>query len=237
MTSRKSKSERKQTSERQKASARDYARKRREDPDFRVWKKEQDRLYREKVKADPVLLAAHRKYHREVRRENYQDPRYAEKSRAASKKALANRLSDPIQRSLHNEKKVKRRAVAVAQNPDEVRRKQVNYCLQHQYGMTLEQRDELLAEQGGKCLLCFRETDFPASQKGRSMRSAHIDHCHNTGVVRGILCGWCNTGLGRFGDDPERLKAAAAYLEADRPNPKFKGTTKPKKRNKKPGLY
>jgi len=56
-----------------------------------------------------------------------------------------------------------------------------------------------------KCAICGRR----ASEIGRPHA---IDHDHGTGKVRGILCEPCNMGLGKFGDDPNRLEAAANYL-------------------------
>lgn len=57
--------------------------------------------------------------------------------------------------------------------------------------------------QQGKCAVC-REV---------SKRQLHADHCHRTGTKRGLLCSKCNLGLGQFRDDPELLRAAAAYIE------------------------
>lgn len=72
------------------------------------------------------------------------------------------------------------------------------------YGLTPETFDAMLQEQGGKCLICRKEL-----VEGRDL---HVDHDHDTGAVRGLLCGLCNVGLGAFRDNPEFLRAAAAYI-------------------------
>lgn len=79
--------------------------------------------------------------------------------------------------------------------------------LKQKYGLTLEEFDELLAQQGGGCAICG--SPDPNAQHG----VWHVDHCHKTGRVRGLLCGPCNTGIGQMRDDPARLRAAADYLE------------------------
>ena len=62
----------------------------------------------------------------------------------------------------------------------------------------------MLAEQGGLCAICGVA---PA---------AHVDHDHETGAVRALLCFNCNGGLGQFKDDPAVLRAAAGYVEEHR---------------------
>jgi hypothetical protein len=73
------------------------------------------------------------------------------------------------------------------------------------YGLSLEEFRAILERQGNACAICRR-----------SGVRLYIDHCHDTRMVRRLLCGKCNTGLGFFGDDPVRLRAAADYLEAAR---------------------
>lgn len=46
-----------------------------------------------------------------------------------------------------------------------------------------------------------------------SQEKLHVDHCHSTGVTRGILCNGCNASLGHCGDDPEKLRAIADWIE------------------------
>ncbi|MFD6419450.1 endonuclease VII domain-containing protein [Streptomyces sp. NPDC060194] len=75
--------------------------------------------------------------------------------------------------------------------------------LKRQYGLTEADRDALAEEQKGLCAICL--TNF----------AVHVDHCHDTGRVRGVLCFNCNSAIGKLGDDPDRLRRAAAYLEGN----------------------
>lgn len=79
--------------------------------------------------------------------------------------------------------------------------------LLRQYGITLSEYDELLTQQGGVCAICG---DSPAG----SRRRFDVDHHHETGQIRGILCGRCNIALGGFRDSLDLLISASCYLLA-----------------------
>lgn len=87
--------------------------------------------------------------------------------------------------------------------------------LKRKFGITLETYDDLFMRQGGRCAICQRVP--------RDDISLHVDHEHETGRVRGLLCFRCNNALGDFDDDPVRLFQALAYLdfepEGDEPPP------------------
>ena len=57
--------------------------------------------------------------------------------------------------------------------------------------------------------LCARFADSPP----KNTKSTHLDHCHTSGRIRGVLCASCNKGLGHFKDDPDLVKRAAHYIE------------------------
>lgn len=73
------------------------------------------------------------------------------------------------------------------------------------YGLRGVDVHRMLKEQGGGCAICERPLEFPG-------RDLHIDHCHATGSVRGVLCRGCNIAIGCFEDDPVRIRAAICYL-------------------------
>ena len=87
--------------------------------------------------------------------------------------------------------------------------------LHDKYGLTLEQEAVMLSAQGGVCVICGGK---PRSVNGPSgkITDFHVDHDHATDKVRGLLCSNCNRGLGMFEDSPERLRAAADYIEKHR---------------------
>ena len=69
------------------------------------------------------------------------------------------------------------------------------------YSLTKEEYQKLYEEQSGRCLICFELNEI-----------LHVDHCHITNVIRGLLCRTCNIGLGVFKDNPRLLISASAYL-------------------------
>lgn len=75
------------------------------------------------------------------------------------------------------------------------------------FGLSQAQYEAMLAVQNNGCAICGRgpEGSYPGM--------LHVDHCHETGLVRGLLCQVCNLSIGKFGHDPALLRRAAAYLE------------------------
>ena len=75
------------------------------------------------------------------------------------------------------------------------------------FGISLEEYTALLYEQGGKCASCGK-----TGEDGRYKNMA-VDHCHNTGKIRGILCANCNRAAGLVGDTSEGAYKLYKYLK------------------------
>lgn len=85
-------------------------------------------------------------------------------------------------------------------------RKRANeYLKERRYGITQEDFNNMLVEQNNMCKICNSEF--------KNTKDTHIDHCHSTNKVRGLLCNGCNMALGQFGDNTDIMSMAIKYLQ------------------------
>ena len=89
--------------------------------------------------------------------------------------------------------------------------------LRSKYGLAVERYDEMLAQQDGLCAICGKP---PKPDGTRAASRLHVDHDHETGQVRRLLCNNCNRALGYFGDDVATLTSALHYLTLWKGRPK-----------------
>ena len=97
-------------------------------------------------------------------------------------------------------------------NPERQKRSVRNKNIKNKYGLTEEQYNDLLIRQGLGCAICGVTTNCSGWNSQRTGYLA-VDHCHETGKVRGLLCNQCNRAIGMLNDDPKLIKKAADYLE------------------------
>jgi hypothetical protein len=88
------------------------------------------------------------------------------------------------------------------ENPVQYERVRRNTRYKRVYGISLDDYENMVNLQNGECLIC-REVP----------NRLVVDHDHSTGMVRGLLCDPCNTGIGMFMDNEDRLLAAAEYVK------------------------
>lgn len=83
--------------------------------------------------------------------------------------------------------------------------------LRVKFGITSADYDELLHKQGGGCAVCGTKYDKQNATGG--VRRLAVDHCHKTGVVRGLLCSNCNQAAGKLKDNVELIIKLALYIQ------------------------
>lgn len=88
------------------------------------------------------------------------------------------------------------------------------YQLKRLYGLSMWDYHEMLRNQDGVCAICGNPEGAIDPRTGEP-NYLSVDHNHETGEVRGLLCNNCNNGLGRFRDNPNILQAAIEYLRAE----------------------
>jgi len=85
---------------------------------------------------------------------------------------------------------------------------QKNVDLKHNFGITLVDYNRMLEEQEFRCKICF-------VHEGEFTRKLAVDHNHKTGKIRGLLCGQCNTALGKVKEDRNILLSMIKYIDED----------------------
>lgn len=106
--------------------------------------------------------------------------------------------------------KLSKQAIRLRDDPEHKKNHmlaQRRWHLKKKYGMTLSDFASTLESQKGGCAICGGVSE-KLSPKTRMV----VDHCHETGKIRGILCDLCNTALGKFKDNPALLQSAIEYL-------------------------
>jgi hypothetical protein len=99
---------------------------------------------------------------------------------------------------------IKHRAVAAERCRD--------YNLRHNYGTNLVEVASMFNKQSGLCAICGATLVLPGPSTKKKPTTAHVDHDHRTGNIRGLLCHYCNLGLGHFKDSAEIMRAAILYV-------------------------
>lgn len=110
---------------------------------------------------------------------------------------------------------LKSKSVYRAENRNVLRKRNRKHQLKRLYGLSVEEFDKLFLSQGKSCAICARKLHKQGRWSGKGSRKnvAHVDHDHNNGEVRGILCGDCNWAIALLNDDPSNCIGAANYLE------------------------
>jgi len=89
--------------------------------------------------------------------------------------------------------------------------------------LTFNEYQEMFKRQCGKCKICNSNINLLKDKDDKANKyTAHVDHNHITGTVRGLLCNDCNNGLGRFKDNIQSLKNAVYYLSSQNPLSPYK---------------
>ena len=92
--------------------------------------------------------------------------------------------------------------------------KKLDWYYRKTYNISLEQFNDMLLSQNNKCAVCLLEETAIDKRTGK-IRRLHVDHCHKTGKVRGLLCTKCNIALGYLSDSLEIAQLMVRYIETN----------------------
>lgn len=119
---------------------------------------------------------------------------------------------DPKCRYEFNGDKIRARTRRWRQNnPEWARHLDMEKVLVKRYGITGDQYRSMLERQGGVCKICGRT---PEEVSDKTAWRLAVDHCHQTGAVRGLLCRACNTAIGQLQESEEIIMKALEYVRS-----------------------
>lgn len=158
------------------------------------------------------IYQKHYKENNKDKLKKYQKDRYLEnkekilqnsKNWSENNKDRKKETNKKYREDINNKEKIyKKQSEWVKKNP----KKRKSNELKSKYGITLEQYEEMLINQNGCCKACKKH-------KSEFTRILCVDHCHETGIIRGLLCHRCNSALGMVKDKIETLKSLIDYLK------------------------
>ena len=151
-----------------------------------------------------LLLKPLKEYHRDSSKK---DGRHSQCKNCHSVRNKIRRKNNP-----EYVEKCRQRSKEYRLNSPEVYKASVrNSTLKKKYGIGITEYNLILKQQGGSCAICnSRDTKVSWSN------NLHVDHDHNTGKIRGLLCQPCNVSLGKMNDSPSLLRKAADYIEKNK---------------------
>jgi hypothetical protein len=176
------------------------------DKAYREANKEKIKEYRKKNKEK---IAA---YSKEYRKKNKEKIAAKAKAYQQTKEYKKNRLVYIKQYRKKNKEKI---AAQVSGHYYKNKKHKMSVYRQRKYGITPEDYDIMLKEQNYKCKICLIKfnNNYNKESKKDYAHAQQLDHCHTTNKIRGILCPFCNKGLGHFKDNTEILTNAIDYLK------------------------
>jgi hypothetical protein len=156
----------------------------------------------EKKRAIAYYYANKRKCNLKSRNWRIENP---DKVKDSNKKWYSNNIDKAKQHSKTIYYKDRKKALAINRSwYDNNKDKAKHSYLQRKYGMTFSEYNSLLQQQSGVCAICFTKEVLD--------KSLIVDHCHQTGKVRGLLCDKCNFAIGLLKDNPETIMSAFNYI-------------------------
>ena len=170
--------------------------------------------FREDRVKDPAKYQAQaRRSHQQLMADPERKRAKYDKANERDRKDLIELKKDPEAYAAHLKAERKRNYLRFRRNRYRILDQGKESHYRRKYGITLEQLSALYKEQGEKCACCGVQLPNPATTKTKHGRGQwHLDHDHETGEIRGVLCHRCNMGLGMFKDDTLRLQKAIRYL-------------------------